>query len=282
MEEEQSCAAMDGIVAQYNTYEDFLDSQISSLDLFYLEDEELARQLVELGYRGSGEVLKREEFETRKAAAEASRLAQRTQQKILSSAGKELKDNFLKALALREEANRNGKMTSIILIRDKNSHGQELSGYIDYSHRLKSEDFEVYFSGKKKLLPRPTDLSSTLEPALCYYLSHTLGVSSTLFLQQVRTGNFSKFFYTASPFYYSYPLSSFYNWETHVSTSNASPNYQVIAENSSGLLFKNKRDRKILNVDPKASPGDNSSRTPIQTDLYIQAVIYDHITRRKT
>ncbi|XP_073399106.1 cilia- and flagella-associated protein 299 [Dendrobates tinctorius] len=233
MEEEQSGAAMDGIVAQYNTYEDFLDSQISSLDLFYLEDEELARQLVELGYRGSGEVLKREEFETRKAAAEASRLAQRSQQKILSSAGKELKDNFLKALALREEANRNGKMTSIIFIRDKNSHGQELSGYIDYSHRLKTEDFEVYFSGKKKLLPRPADLS-------------------------------------------------FYNWETHVSTSNASPNYQVIAENSSGLLFKNKRDRKILNVDPKASPGDNSSRTPIQTDLYIQAVIYDHITRRKT
>ncbi|CAB1319193.1 unnamed protein product [Coregonus sp. 'balchen'] len=43
----------------------------------------------------------------------------------------------------------------------------------------------------------------------------------------------------------------FYNWETQVSTSNASTNYQVIAENSSGLLFKNKTDRKILNVDPK-------------------------------
>ncbi|XP_069832795.1 cilia- and flagella-associated protein 299 isoform X1 [Dendropsophus ebraccatus] len=233
MEEEESGTAMDGIITQFNTYEDFLDSQITSLDLFYLEDEELARQLVELGYRGSGEVLKREEFEARKAAAEASRLSQRTQQKILSSAGKELEDNFLKALALREEANRNGKMTSIIFIRDKNSHGQELSGYIDYSHRLKTEDFEVYFNSKKKLLPRPTDLS-------------------------------------------------FYNWETHVSTSNASPNYQVIAENSSGLLFKNKRDRKILNVDPKASPGDNSTRTPIQTNLYIQAVIYDHVTRRKT
>ena len=26
---------------------------------------------------------------------------------------------------------------------------------------------------------------------------------------------------------------------------------QVIAENATGLLFKNKRDRKILNVDPK-------------------------------
>ena len=29
------------------------------------QDEELARQLVELGYRGSGEVLKRDEFEAR-------------------------------------------------------------------------------------------------------------------------------------------------------------------------------------------------------------------------
>lgn len=28
---------MDGIITQFNTYEDFLDSQITSLDLFYLE-----------------------------------------------------------------------------------------------------------------------------------------------------------------------------------------------------------------------------------------------------
>ncbi|KAK1174302.1 hypothetical protein AOXY_G1778 [Acipenser oxyrinchus oxyrinchus] len=234
MEDDNAAGALDNIVTEFNTYEDFLDSQITSLDLYYLEDEELARQLVELGYRGSGEVLKREEFESRKAAAEASRLSKRSQQKTLASAGKELKDNFLKALAQREEANRSGKMTSIIFIRDRNSHGQEISGYIDYAHRLKTEEFEPYFNGKKRLLPRPTDLS-------------------------------------------------FYNWETQVSTSNPSPNYQVIAENSSGLLFKNKRDRKILNVDPKASPGDNSTRTPpIQTSLYIQAVIYDHITRRKT
>uniref|UniRef100_A0A8C5MLB3 Cilia- and flagella-associated protein 299 n=1 Tax=Leptobrachium leishanense TaxID=445787 RepID=A0A8C5MLB3_9ANUR len=82
MEMEGSGAVMDGIVTEFNTYEDFLDSQITPLDLYYLEDEELARQLVELGYRGSGEVLKREEFEARKAAVEASRLSQRTQQNI--------------------------------------------------------------------------------------------------------------------------------------------------------------------------------------------------------
>ena len=58
------------IVSEFATYEDFLDSQITQQDLFYLEDEELARQLVELGYRGSGEVLKREEFEAKKAALE--------------------------------------------------------------------------------------------------------------------------------------------------------------------------------------------------------------------
>ena len=51
------------------------------LTFYNFKDEELARQLVELGYRGSGEVLKREEFEARKAAAEASRLSKRSQQK---------------------------------------------------------------------------------------------------------------------------------------------------------------------------------------------------------
>lgn len=232
--EEEVHSGSDNIVTEFNTYEDFLDSQITSLDLYYLEDEELARQLVELGYRGSGEVLKREEFEARKQAAEASRISKRTQQKILSSAGKKLKDPFLKELAKREEANRNGKMTTIIFIRDKNSCGQEISGYVDYAHRLKLEDFEPYFLGKKRLLPRPSDLS-------------------------------------------------FYNWETQTSTSNPTPNYQVIAENTQGLLFKNKRDRKILEADPSASsPGDNSTRTVLKTPKYIQVVLYDHMTRRKT
>lgn len=42
-------------------------------ELFYLEDEELARQLVELGYRGNGETLKRDEFEVRKRELEEAR-----------------------------------------------------------------------------------------------------------------------------------------------------------------------------------------------------------------
>lgn len=122
----------------------------------------------------------------------------------MSSTGKDLTDPFLLELAKREDANKSGKMTTIIFIRDFNQKGQEISGYIDYAHRLKSEDFEQYFSGKKKLLPRPTDLS-------------------------------------------------FYNWENQMIATNNSPNYQVIAESIKGILFKNKRDRKILNVDPHVS-----------------------------
>eukprot|EP01135_Chromosphaera_perkinsii_P003993 Nk52_evm6s266 gene=Nk52_evmTU6s266 len=226
--------AADNIVSEFGTYEDYLDSHISPADLYYLEDQELARQLVELGYRGSGEVLKRDEFEAKKKAAENIRMSKRSQPQELSSAGKDLsKSPFLQALAEREESNRNGKMTSLIFIRDKNSKGQEISGYIDYAHRLKSEDFEPYFNRKKRIIPRVSDLS-------------------------------------------------FYNWETQTCTSNSTPNFQVIADNESGLLFKNKRDRKIINVDPKElRPGDNSTRTPLESPEYTQVVLYDHVARRK-
>lgn len=226
----------DGI-SEFTTYEDYLDAQISAKDMEYLQDEELARQLVELGYRGSGEALNREEFEMRKREIEEAKYkAAHKPPKVLASAGKDLTGKpFLQALAEREDMVRNGKLTSIIFIRDKNHKGQEISGYIDYAHRLKTEDFGPYFDekSKKRLLPRPTDLS-------------------------------------------------YYNWETQTSTSNPTPNFQVKADNEAGLLFKNKRDRKVINVDPKAFSGDNSARHEIKTKEYIQVVIYDHMTRRKS
>ena len=96
-----------------------------------------------------------------------------------------------------------------------------------------TENLELVFDGKKRLLPKPSDLS-------------------------------------------------FYNWETQTSTSSPTPNFQVIADSEVGLLFKNKRDRKLVNVDPNAPPSDNTTRTEIETDEYLQVVLYDHITRRRT
>jgi hypothetical protein len=232
-DEPESLGGADSL-EQFATYEDYLDSQISETDMYYLEDEDLARQLVELGYRGTGETLKREEFEARKKAEKERHTQKANVPKQLASAGKDLSQfPFLLALSNREELVRNGKLTSIIFIRDKNQKGQEVSGYIDFAHRLKTENFEPYFECRKKLMPKPTDLS-------------------------------------------------YYNWETQTSTSNSTPNFQVIADSETGLLFKNKRDRKVINVDPKASPGDNSTRTEVRTTEYMQVVIYDHMTRRKS
>ncbi|KAM3611675.1 uncharacterized protein V6R79_022371 [Siganus canaliculatus] len=218
-------------LTQFKTYEDYLDSKVTPVDIFYIKSRELARELVEHGHKGT--VLSREEFEEKKAAAQAATsnaFRRRTQPVTLASAGKELKDNFLKALAEREEANRSGKMTSVIFIRDYNTLGQEVSGYIDYAHRLKTQDFEPYFSGKKKLMPGRSDL--------CYY-----------------------------------------NWKTQVSTSSPSPNFEVIYDDPNSLLFKNRRDKKILNVDPASGPGEDSNRTFLLSDLYTHVVIYDHNIR---
>lgn len=66
--------------------------------------------------------------------------------KLLASAGKELSAYpFLRHLAAREELVRQGKLSVIIFIRDRNTKGQEVSGYIDFGHRLKTENFEPYF-----------------------------------------------------------------------------------------------------------------------------------------
>lgn len=54
-----------------------------------------------------------------------------------------------------------------------------------------------------------------------------------------------------------------------------------MTDNEAGLLFKNKRDRKVINVDPAGNPGDNTTRTEVRDPHYAQVVIFDHFTRRK-
>lgn len=230
--------APDNSLDNFESYEDYLDSHITETEIKYLEDEELARQLVELGIQGRGEIYSKEEFERHKKENEISKKAkQENVPKKLASAEKDLSNfRFLQELADREEQVRNGRLTTIIFIRDiihKGNKKREISGYIDYHHRLKTENFEDYFLRKKKLLPTPQDLS-------------------------------------------------YYYWDGQKTSINESPNFRVDTYSESGLQFKNKRDRKIINVDPDAeSPGDNTKRHEIETDEYAQVVIYDHFTRRK-
>lgn len=69
--------------------------------------------MVELGQRGGGDLLTREEFETRKREMEEAKFATLNKApKTLCSSGKDFSGKpFLQELAVREENVRNGKLT---------------------------------------------------------------------------------------------------------------------------------------------------------------------------
>jgi len=58
--------------------------------MYYLEDEDMARQLVELGYRGSGDTLTREEFEAQKKVLRERNVQKAHVKRELASANKDL------------------------------------------------------------------------------------------------------------------------------------------------------------------------------------------------
>ena len=62
----------DEVVDRFETYEEYLDTFISDDDMTYLGEEEIARVIVELGYRSSG-TLSREKFFQTKAELSAAR-----------------------------------------------------------------------------------------------------------------------------------------------------------------------------------------------------------------
>ena len=51
---------IDTTLENFVDYEHYLDGFMTNEDLFYLEDKELARQLIEVGYHGKGEILPRD------------------------------------------------------------------------------------------------------------------------------------------------------------------------------------------------------------------------------
>lgn len=62
----------DEVVDLYDTYEEYLNVFITDDDMLYLGEEEIARLIVELGYRSSG-TLSREKFFQTKAELSAAR-----------------------------------------------------------------------------------------------------------------------------------------------------------------------------------------------------------------
>ena len=114
----------------------------------FVEDADTRRTLIELGLRGSGATLKRAEFEARKQADRERNLHKEVAARALASAGADVGDKpLLAALAAREELVRSGKLSTILFLRTTNKAGQEVSGYIDYAHRLQTDAWEPVFRG---------------------------------------------------------------------------------------------------------------------------------------
>jgi Domain of unknown function (DUF4464) len=65
----------------------------------------------------------------------------------------------MQELQRREEAVRNGKLATIVFVRDFNAKRQEISGYIDYGARLADGRMDAVFALKQRFLPKASDLS---------------------------------------------------------------------------------------------------------------------------
>ena len=149
------------IVAQFDTYEEYLDSRITQDHIYYLGSRETARQIYELGCAGGPDVMARKKFEQKKQELADQKTTKRNSQVPLAhlNVDKMCDSPLMQKLASIEDDVRNGQKVALIFIRSINSHKQEVSAYIDYGDRLKQEDWRLYFSGKKLLKPLPTDLS---------------------------------------------------------------------------------------------------------------------------
>lgn len=160
---------------------------------------------------------------------------------------------------------------------------------------------EPYFERKKRLMPRPTDLSfynwetqmSTSNPTPNFQVWRGGGGRGASSTQQEEAkavcppwgwgwgagqaqGRGRELLTSAGGTHghftsHARPTSTSSHPNTrHPPACTALPPLQVIADNEAGLLFKNKRDRKVINVDPRAKPGDNSTRTELATAEYMQ------------
>ncbi|GBN71873.1 Uncharacterized protein C4orf22 [Araneus ventricosus] len=119
----------------------------------------MCRDLLVLGYHSNKRIISKEAFDQRKA----QKAAQTEEHKVkdIRICGSELQTtcNLMQALAKREEDNLTGCLATIIFIRDVNEKGEEVSAYIDFRHRLRTENWRSYFRGEKKITPSESDLS---------------------------------------------------------------------------------------------------------------------------
>ncbi|XP_032686570.1 cilia- and flagella-associated protein 299-like [Odontomachus brunneus] len=144
---------------EFQNYEDYLDSLVSSADIYYLKSSKTARQLAELGYRCTGETLSEESF-YRRSRIVRNLLFPVHRPYVLTSEFVKPSGKLMEELALRERSNRLNVLSTVIFLRHLTKRSQfEESAYIDFGDRLEKENWLPYYRGERRLLPRKRDLA---------------------------------------------------------------------------------------------------------------------------
>lgn len=141
---------------EFPTYEDYLDHLITPRDLYHLRSKSIARRIIELGYHTEG-TLDRNTFYKRIKLAERL-LYLKNHPFDLCSKNIEIPDLLMQELATREQACRRGEIFTIIFLKHIGKSQSPITAFIDYTDRLKTEDWKPFFEGTAKLSPKKTDL----------------------------------------------------------------------------------------------------------------------------
>ena len=120
----------DEVVDRFETYEEYLDTFISNDDIIYLGEEEIARVIVELGYRSSG-TLSREKFFQTKAELSAARNISNKQEVDSEGrqepGGQNKADVLLEVIRERFPSNLDNSLNTILFLSLAPDSGLEVS-----------------------------------------------------------------------------------------------------------------------------------------------------------
>ncbi|XP_029664357.1 cilia- and flagella-associated protein 299-like [Formica exsecta] len=144
----------------FENYEEYLDSLVSPVDIYYVRSSKTARQLAELGYRCTGEILSERSF-YRRLRIVKNLLFPVHRPYVLTCEYITPAGRLMEELSLRERSNRLGYLSTIVFVRHFATKLRQFeeSAYIDFGDRLKSENWLPYYRGEKKLSPFKRDLA---------------------------------------------------------------------------------------------------------------------------
>lgn len=144
----------------FENYEEYLDSLVSPVDIYYVRSSKTARQLAELGYRCTGEILSERSF-YRRLRIVKNLLFPVHRPYVLTCEYITPAGRLMEELSLRERSNRLGYLSTIVFVRHFATKLRQFeeSAYIDFGDRLKSENWLPYYRGEKRLSPFKRDLA---------------------------------------------------------------------------------------------------------------------------